>query len=90
MKFTFVVTTAISLHTDVEAESLEEAVRKAQRRSVMSLCHQCATGESRQEWVTSGELDGDPAGGELVEVYQDGDDGDDGQGEVFEQAKGLW
>lgn len=51
----------ISVNTGVEADSAEEAKEKANERSIMSLCHFCAHGENRDsEWVTSGELDGEP------------------------------
>lgn len=50
----------ISVHTDVEANSKREAVRIARDRSMMSLCHQCSSGNTSEEWTTSGELDGTP------------------------------
>lgn len=61
----------ISVHTEVFASSPEEARQVAlDGRGMMSLCHQCASGDPEREWVTSGELDGgDPEppedGGEL-------------------------
>lgn len=67
-RYTFVVTSKISMAIDVEAGSLEEAVRVAQGCPAMSLCHQCASG-SDGEWSTTGELDCDPASGELVDAY---------------------
>jgi hypothetical protein len=54
----------ISMHTEVMASSPEEARKIAEERSIMSLCHQCASGEPAEEWVTSGELDG----GEVQEL----------------------
>lgn len=71
-KYTFVVNTTISMHCDVYADSLDEAIEEAQAAGVMSLCHQCARSHAG-EWSTSGELDGDPATGELVEVLVDGE-----------------
>ncbi len=71
-KYTFVVNTTISMHCDVDAETLDEAIEHAQAAGVMSLCHHCAQSHGG-EWSTSGELDGDPASGELVEVLVDGD-----------------
>lgn len=51
----------ISVLTDVEAESEDEAIRLAEERSVIGLCHQCGGNRTRdEEWVTSGELDGEP------------------------------
>lgn len=50
----------ISVHTEVIASSPEEARDIAiNERGIMSLCHQCASGEPEREWVTSGELDCD-------------------------------
>jgi hypothetical protein len=54
----------ISVCTEVEASSGKEAIRKAQDHGMMSLCHSCSSGEPTEEWVTSGELDG-----EVVEIY---------------------
>lgn len=50
----------ISVHTDVEANSKREAVRLANGRDLMALCHQCSEGTVSEEWTTSGELDGTP------------------------------
>ena len=50
----------ISVFTEVEADSKEEAIEEAGSRSVMSLCHQCSRGDYDAEWCTSGELDGEP------------------------------
>lgn len=77
-KYTFVVEGTISLHTDVEADSLDEAVEIARSRGVMSLCYQCARSQE-DEWATSGELDCEP--GALIEAWEgdtniDGDDFD--------------
>lgn len=52
----------VSVSTVVEAASGAEAKELAGERGVMSLCHQCAVGEETEEWVTSGELDGEPKG----------------------------
>lgn len=72
-KYTFVVCSGISLHVDVEAKSLAEAMKLAQDSPIQGLCHQCARGDDG-EWSTSGELDCDPASGELVSVYIDDED----------------
>jgi hypothetical protein len=66
-KYTFVIAATISMHIEVVAESLEEAVEAAQSAAPMSLCHQCARG-SDVAWSTSGELDFEPSGAELVAV----------------------
>jgi hypothetical protein len=71
MKYSFVVESKISLSTDVEAENLAEAVEKAKRHSVQSLCWQCSKGDPC-DWNTGGELDCDPSSGTLVDAYCDG------------------
>lgn len=50
----------ISMHTIVEAETVEEAKEIASQRPLMSLCWSCSDSkEADQEWRTSGELDGE-------------------------------
>ena len=53
-------TMTISVFTDVLARGEHEAAELAELNGVISLCHQCAGGESKVEWVTIGELDADP------------------------------
>lgn len=60
MKYLVTGHITISVHTEVEATSRGLAKRKALERNVQSLCHQCSSQDAREEWVTSGELDGDP------------------------------
>lgn len=55
-------TITISVSTVVTAGSKTEALRVAAARPMITLCHQCASGNDSQEWVTSGELDGEPRG----------------------------
>jgi hypothetical protein len=50
----------ISVQTEVEADTEEEARAIAEDRGVQGLCLQCAGGEPTAEWITSGELDGQP------------------------------
>ena len=55
----------ISVTTDVEAESEEEALEIAIDRGMQDLCYQCSGGQwssldASREWVTSGEIDGKP------------------------------
>jgi hypothetical protein len=57
-------TMTISMHVDVVASSPEEAIEKAKESPVMSLCHQCSSGEEGA-WNTSGEFDSD------VEINED-------------------
>ena len=72
-KFMFVVEVGISMNIEVDAKTLEAAIKIAKDSPVMSLCHQCARGDPG-EWCTSGELDGDPASGELVQATIDGEE----------------
>lgn len=58
----------ISVHTDVEAETEEQAREIAAERSVMRLCWSCSSKDGTEQWVTSGELDGDP--GAPVEIIE--------------------
>lgn len=59
-KYTVSGVVTISVHTDVEARSPSEAKRIACGRGMVALCARCAEGEPSEEWVTSGELDGEP------------------------------
>jgi hypothetical protein len=63
----------ISISTVVHAPSPERAKEIAEDRPMLVLCNQCAGGDERSEWVTSGALDGDPKllGAELHEVEPD-------------------
>lgn len=64
----------ISVYTEVVAASPEEAREIAtMERGMMSLCHQCASGEPDREWVTSGDFDGEPeppTGEDALEVLE--------------------
>lgn len=65
----------ISVHTEVEASSPEEAREIAMsERGIMSLCHHCANADASVEWVTCGELDCDapspPEGETELEVVE--------------------
>ena len=71
-KYIFVVNATISMHVEVEAESLQEALEEAQTRGMMGLCHQCSRGDEGC-WNTSGEIDADPVYSPLVEVIADGE-----------------
>ena len=61
----FIVTgeMTISVHTEVEADTMGEAIKIADGRPAMGPCYHCARSaseESEEEWRTSGELDGMP------------------------------
>lgn len=62
----------ISLSTVVQARSLKEAYALAEDRPLIGLCHQCASGTDTEEWVTSGELDGEPRNVRLADEGIDG------------------
>lgn len=81
-KYTFVTNPVISMHIDVEAANLEEALHDAEMASVQSLCYHCARGEEGS-WNTSGELDADPSSSELVDAQC-------GEEDVTLQAQELW
>lgn len=85
--YTFVVATGITLHVEVKATSLAEAVKKAQSASVMSLCHYCARSE-KGEWRTSGELDCEPQMAPLEDAYAFVDD--ESVDIDLAEAKRLW
>jgi hypothetical protein len=60
MKYRVNALVTISIHTDVEAESEQEAYDLAYDRPMQSFCHHCAGGDPEEVWSTSGELDGEP------------------------------
>lgn len=70
-KYQFVVEATITMGTDVEADTLEQAIEIAKGRCTMSLCYECAHGEEGC-WNTSGELDADPENSKLVAASVDG------------------
>lgn len=82
MKYTFVTNGVVSLVTEVEAETLEQAISEAQSRGVQSLCHQCASDVSKEEWST--ELDCEP--GQLVDLWC-GEENHGETSEEFQRAK---
>lgn len=86
--YTFVVDATISMHTDVKAESLEAAIKKAQSRGTQSFCWECSRGAPTEEWVTSGEIDTDPASGPLVDLIVDGESVE--AETEFAEARILW
>ena len=82
-RFGFVVEATISLGIEVEADTLDEAIAKAQCAPMRGLCHQCAA-STRNEWSTSGELDCDPASSPLVDFFANGQQGG------FDEAVEAW
>jgi hypothetical protein len=91
--YTFVINTAVSLYTEVIAETLEEAIKKAKGRSVQSLCHECASEGAdrlgRLEWRIGGEIEGDPASGDLVDLLL-AKGGSTEAHELFDEALAIW
>lgn len=85
-KYTFCTIGTISLHTEVTANTLEEAIDRALNRPMQSICHSCSKGDPH-EWNTSGELDCDPASGPLVELYVEGEEVVEDQ---FDAAVEAW
>lgn len=80
--YRFVVAGTISMHVDVKALTLEEAVEKAKGSSTMTFCHMCSRVEE-EEWGAA-DLDCDPAASPLLEAFVDGDEID------LEEAKKAW
>ena len=58
--FTVTGHVTISVSTHVRAKSKAEAKRLAAERGMQGLCYQCSTAHPDEEWVTGGELDGEP------------------------------
>lgn len=62
-KFIVSANVTISVWTEVEADTEQEAMALAEDRPMQTLCHQCSGtrhSQGREEWRTSGELDGSP------------------------------
>lgn len=57
-KFKLVANVTISVYTEVEAESLEEAISIAEERELMPIVH--SGGESEEDTWMCDELDGSP------------------------------
>lgn len=84
--YAFVIEATISLGVEVEAESLQAAVEKAQSADFATFCHQCSGGKPGQ-WGTS-ELDCGPTNEcNLVDAFIDGVTVDD---ETADELEHLW
>lgn len=60
-KFVVVAQVTISIFTEVEADTEEQALKEAEERALHGLCYQCGGFDTKgEEWCTSGELDGTP------------------------------
>ncbi|MCF6205382.1 MAG: hypothetical protein L3J47_00615 [Sulfurovum sp.] len=49
----------VSVYCTVEARSLKEALEKAKELPLIDLCFSCGGGYPTEEWITSGDLDGE-------------------------------
>ena len=81
-KYRLVGSGTISLHFEVEAGSLGEAIEKAKDAPIMGLCYQCSRAD-QEMWVTSGELDCDVTYSKLSEAYCNDED-------ITDQANSRW
>ena len=50
MKYKFSATATVSCYTEVEADSLEEALEEAYSRELSGLCYAPFTGDVTEEW----------------------------------------
>lgn len=60
-RYRVVAEVTISIHTDVEAATEDAAIDLAYERPMMALCYLCGAAPGADQWVTSGEIDGDPS-----------------------------
>lgn len=60
-KFVVSAEVTVSLHKEIEADSREEAIEKAQELGIPGLCHFCENAglDADDEWELNG-LDGEP------------------------------
>ncbi len=70
MRYSVIANITISVSTDVEADSEEQARELALERGVQGLCHHCASADGERQWVAGGELDGQPSFETIVDVVQ--------------------
>lgn len=77
-KFAMAAEVTISLVAVVEAETLGEAMRKAEDLAVPDLCHVCSdAGDGTTEWQLTGSLDGEPR---CITGVEDSDEEDEDDG----------
>jgi hypothetical protein len=69
-KFVVYAVVRVSVYTEVEAASEQEAVEIAEARGMPGLCHQCSGsgGKATREWRLSDGVDGEP-----TEFHVEGD-----------------
>lgn len=60
MKYRVSAVVTISILTDVEAADPKEAELAALDQPMQEFCFQCSDTDPEEQWVTSGELDGEP------------------------------
>lgn len=71
--YTLTTRVVITLHTSVEADDLEDAIKKAKRNKPMAVCSSCIRQSDESAWVISDVLDGDPTTSPLVAVEVNGE-----------------
>ena len=69
-RYTFTALVTISISTEVKAHSEEDAFRIAESRGMQSLCYSCASQDATEQWVTSGEFDGEAQNIQVQEVVR--------------------
>jgi hypothetical protein len=82
MKYTIVVDTRVTMHLEVEAESLEDAIDKAKDLGSSQICSRCSHGEEG-EWVP-GSFEEYPGDSPIVEIWEGGNQ------VPTSEARGAW
>lgn len=70
-RYSFVVEASIAMITDVEADTLEDAIEIAKDREVKPLCYSCGSGAGR-DWVACDIEAVVPANVKLSDLFVDG------------------
>lgn len=70
-RYSFTSTATVSIVTNVEADTLKEAMEELDNRGMMTYCNHCITNGAEDSWVAE-ELDGDPQ--ELLSITVDNED----------------
>lgn len=73
MKFALIVTVTLPLVTEVEADTIEEAIKIARQRPLQQLCSECTSGDLANEWALENNFDEcDPTCGEFCDLHVNG------------------
>lgn len=70
-KYRVVGEVTVSVYTEVMATSPKNAMIEAQDRGTQQFCHSCTSQDSSDQWVTTGELDGEPKPVSAEEVEEE-------------------